>query len=419
MKKNLTALFLMLTIVSFGQDNFNKWSVDLGGGVNKAWSYRGQAPNIGMPQVAIGGRYMLNNNFGLKLGLDYNQFKNKDLFIATHLYSLTGSVVANLGHVLHFETFAPKLGLLMNVGAGTSFLLFNDSQNTDKMLHGTIGFTPQYKITSRVSVNLNLSATLNILQTTKFDGTAATIQTGPDGVYSNFGVGFSINLGKAEEHADWTPTELGEKNLPIDNSIAEANTARIKVLEDSIANMMTMSDRDGDGIADAYDDCPEEAGKFSDNGCPNADSDGDGINDLQDKCPEIPGVLINNGCPAVNIDVQNVMNVALKGVQFKSGKAILLKRSDAVLNNVVKVMRENPSYFLNVWGYSDNSGDDALNLKLSNDRANAVASFLVANGVEQNRLHPAGFGNTNPISNNDYDWGRALNRRVEFTVVFK
>jgi len=421
----------MLTLISFGQDNFNKWSIDLGAGINKAWSYRGQATGVSIPSISLGGRYMLNNVFGLNLEYDYNRFgKSSSNFTPIDLHSITGGTVVNLGHILRFETFAPKLGLLANIGAGVSFMPYNTSAYSfsdiivqsdaiDHTFHGTVSFIPQYKITPKVSLNLILSTTVNTWQNYAFDGTPRTSKYGLDGLYSTLSIGASIYFGKAEEHADWTPTEFGEKNLPIDNSMAEANAARIKVLEDSIANMKTMSDRDGDGVADAYDDCPDEAGKFSDNGCPNADRDGDGINDLQDKCPDIPGVLSNNGCPNVNVDVKTVMNIALKGVKFKSGNAVLLKRSNPVLNNVVQVMKENPSYFLNVWGYSDNSGDDATNLKLSSERANAVAAFLVANGVEQNRLHPAGFGNTNPISNNDYDWGRALNRRVEFTVVFK
>jgi len=417
MKKKLTALFVMLALVSYGQDNFNKWSVDLGLGMNKAWVHRGQARNIGFPQLAIGGRYMLNNNFGFKLGYDYNRFKNKDLFTNVNLNSVTGSAVANLGHLLRFETFAPKFGLLMNVGAGASFLSSKDLNFTDKMLHGTVGFSPQYKISERISVNLNLSATLNLLQGTKFDGSKKTLNTAPDGIYSNLGAGVSINLGKNKDHADWIPTEMGGKTAIVDNSKYDAYEARIKTLEDSLANKTVVSDRDGDGIADAYDLCPDEAGLFSDNGCP--DTDGDGVDDLQDKCPKIAGVRANGGCPEVDKEVKKVMAAALKGVQFQSGKAILLKRSNTVLDNVVKVMKENPSYYLNVWGYTDNQGDDAKNLVLSKDRANAVTAYLTQKGVESSRLHSNGFGEANPKASNETDAGRAVNRRVEFKVIFK
>jgi len=417
MKKKLTALFVMLALVSYGQDNFNKWSVDLGLGMNKAWVHRGQARNIGFPQLAIGGRYMLNNNFGFKLGYDYNRFKNKDLFTNVNLNSITGSAVANLGHLLRFETFAPKFGLLMNVGAGASFLSSKDLSFTDKMLHGTIGFSPQYKISEKISVNLNLSATLNLLQSRKFDGSTMSIKTGPDGVYSNLGAGVSINLGKNKDHADWIPTEMGGKTAIVDNSKYDAYEARIKTLEDSLANRKVISDRDGDGIADAYDLCPDEPGMYSDNGCP--DTDGDGVDDLQDKCPEIAGVRSNDGCPAIAKEVQKVMTAALKGVQFQSGKAILLKRSNTVLNNVVKVMENEPTYYLNVWGYTDNVGDDAANLDLSKQRAATVTAYLVANGVDKSRLHTEGFGNSKPVASNETDAGKALNRRVEFNIVFE
>ena len=417
MKNRLTALFVMLTAVSFGQDNINKWSVDLGLGMNTAWVHRGSARKISVPQIAIGGRYMLNNNFGLSLGYDYNRFKNKDLFTPIDLHSITGSAVANLGHVLRFETFAPKLGLMMNVGAGASFLPFNSSQNVDKMLHGTIGFTPQYKITPRVAVNLNLSTTFNIMQGVKFDGSPITTKTSLDGIYSNLGVGVSIYLGKNKEHYDWIPTEVGAMAAPVDNSKYDAYEARIKALEDSLANPKVVADRDGDGIADAYDLCPDEAGMFSDNGCP--DTDGDGVDDLQDKCPKIAGVRSNDGCPAVDKEVEKIMAAALAGVQFESGKAVLLKRSYKVLNGVVQVMKDNPTYYLNVHGYTDNTGDATKNLELSKQRAQTVTDYLISNGVEAERLHSNGFGIDNPVASNETDAGRAINRRVEFKVVFE
>jgi len=400
--------------------NFNNWSIDLGLGMNRAWIHRGAATKISIPQVAIGARYMLNNNFGFKLGFDYNRFKNKDIFTNVNLYSITGSAVANLGHVLRFENFAPKFGLLMNVGAGTSFLSSKDLDYFDKMLHGTIGFTPQYKVTSRFSVNLNLSTTFNILQGTKFDGTPIALKTSLDGIYSNLGVGVSFNLGKEKEHADWIPIgNCNNSSIPnsnMDNTKYDAYEARIKALEDSLVNT-NIIDKDGDGVPDEHDLCPNEPGLFSHNGCP--DTDGDGVSDLQDECPEIAGVSSNNGCPAVDKEVQVVMEVALKSVQFESGKAILLKRSHKSLNNVVTAMNDNPIYYLNVWGYTDNTGDDALNLNLSKKRAATVTAYLIAHGIDKSRLHTEGFGNSNSVASNENDAGKALNRRVEFKVVFK
>jgi len=89
MKKKLTTLFLMLTLISFGQDNFNKWSIDLGAGINKAWSYRGQATGVSIPSISLGGRYMLNNVFGLNLEYDYNRFgKSSSNFTPIDLHSI-------------------------------------------------------------------------------------------------------------------------------------------------------------------------------------------------------------------------------------------------------------------------------------------------------------------------------------------
>lgn len=428
-----------MSSLAFSQTDYNKWSLDLGLGINKAWAQRGQATRIGFPQIAIGGRYMINNDFGLKLGLDYNRFKNKDLFTPIDLYSVTGSAVVNVGHLLRFETFAPKLGLLANIGAGASFEPFSSSSAVDKMLHGTVGFTPQYRITEKIAVNLTLSSTLNILQQRRFDGTKINTQTGPDGVYSNLSAGVSIYFGERNDHADWTPTEYG---APIDNAKYDAYEARIAELEAQLADDdndgvnnardlepgtaedaivdskgRTLLDTDGDKIPDVADLCPNDAGLYSDNGCP--DTDNDGVDDLKDKCPDVPGVHSNDGCPVIEAAVQEVLTKALKGVQFETGKDVLLTRSFKVLDAVVEVMEAHPEYYLEINGHTDNVGDDAANMELSKKRSFSVMNYLVEKGVEAERLHPHGYGETQPKVSNETPAGQAKNRRVEFKVVFE
>lgn len=426
MKKKITVIFVMLSLVSFGQEKMNTWSLDFGVGINKAWSYRGANVNVNFPSATIGVRKMLNNVFGLNIKYDYNRFGKGDF--ATNQHTFTGGTVVNLGHFLQFKTFAPRLGLLMNIGAGASILpinmdnftgadIFSQSDAIDHMFHGTVSFIPQYKLTPKVSLNLNLTTTVNTWQNNAFDRTPRNYQYGLDGLYSSLTIGASVYFGKEKEHADWTPIEFGSKPLPIDNSKYDAYENRIKTLEDSLANIEVVQDRDNDGVPDAHDLCPDKAGLFSTNGCP--DSDRDGVSDSEDKCPEIPGVLGNGGCPPVDKDVKKVMTTALKEVQFKSNEAVLLKSSTPILNNVVAVMNENPNYFLNVSGYADIQGTEALNLKLSQQRADAVTAFLTKNGIDASRIHAKGYGSSNPKSNNDHDWGRALNRRVEFEVVFK
>jgi OmpA-OmpF porin, OOP family len=175
-------------------------------------------------------------------------------------------------------------------------------------------------------------------------------------------------------------------------------------------------DKDGDGITDLEDGCPTEKGTKSNNGCP--DSDGDGIIDSKDACPKVAGTAAANGCPEIKEETKKVFEQALKGVQFETGKDVIKKTSFGILDNVAKIMADNPSYNLEINGHTDSQGDDAKNLDLSDRRAKAVKAYLVSKGVAEGKLNPKGFGETVPKATNDTPAGRAENRRVEFVVKF-
>ena len=68
-------------------------------------------------------------------------------------------------------------------------------------------------------------------------------------------------------------------------------------------------------------------------------------------------------------------------------------------------------------GHTDSSGEDAYNLRLSQERAESVLAFLVAQGIEANRLQARGYGETQPVADNGTNAGRERNRRVEFNVL--
>ena len=181
-------------------------------------------------------------------------------------------------------------------------------------------------------------------------------------------------------------------------------------------------DTDGDGVADYLDKCPgtpiEAKGYVDENGCP-TDKDGDGVFDYEDKCPETPGIKENKGCPEIKAEVKQLFKKALNGIQFETGKAkIKGKASFAILDDVVKVMQENPAYKLNIGGHTDNVGKPEKNMQLSKERAASVRDYLISKGVEESRLASAGYGDTQPVADNKTAKGRAENRRVAFVVEF-
>lgn len=186
--------------------------------------------------------------------------------------------------------------------------------------------------------------------------------------------------------------------------------------EAGLASLGGCPDRDGDGIADAMDACPDKAGPANFHGCP--DTDGDGIPDNEDRCPTVAGVASMKGCPEIKEETKKLFERALTGIKFETGKSVIKKESFGILDQVVKVMQENPSYNLEIHGHTDSQGDDAKNMKLSEDRAAAVRTYLEKKGVAANRLKSFGHGETMPVADNNTAAGRAQNRRVEFKVTF-
>ncbi|MCB0271772.1 MAG: OmpA family protein [Bdellovibrionales bacterium] len=173
----------------------------------------------------------------------------------------------------------------------------------------------------------------------------------------------------------------------------------------------TFKDEDGDGIADEDDQCPStpQDAPVDENGCA-LDSDNDGVKDYADRCPntEESVEVDNNGCPVVS-----VARGVLKGVTFKSNSPELTLNSETVLSGVADELKKFPDVKVEIQGHSDSVGDETYNLNLSQKRAETVLEFLVANGVNRAQLSAVGYGETQPIADNNTSAGRAQNRRVE------
>lgn len=112
-------------------------------------------------------------------------------------------------------------------------------------------------------------------------------------------------------------------------------------------------------------------------------------------------------------------SVVLKNILFETNSAQLQHISLIELNRLLQLMNENPSIRVQINGHTDNVGKPADNLKLSANRAKAVADYLINKGIDPKRLTYKGFGETKPVADNGTEAGRAQNRRTEFTVIAK
>lgn len=167
-------------------------------------------------------------------------------------------------------------------------------------------------------------------------------------------------------------------------------------------------DSDGDGVLDGLDHCPDTPPGVSvdPNGCP-LDSDGDGVFDGPDRCPDTPaGSRVDrNGCPPPAL--------VLPDINFELDSAELLPRSKEILDSVAGVLAGRPEVRIEIGGHTDSQGSDDYNVDLSGRRAGSVRTYLIEKGVNPASLVARGYGETQPVADNETEEGRARNRRVE------
>ncbi len=106
--------------------------------------------------------------------------------------------------------------------------------------------------------------------------------------------------------------------------------------------------------------------------------------------------------------------IVANGIRFDVNKATLRPESMGVINKIVTIMNENPDIVFSVEGHTDSDGDETLNQKLSENRAETVVNTMIKLGIASDRLSFKGLGENKPIKSNDTPEGKAVNRRVEF-----
>lgn len=210
--------------------------------------------------------------------------------------------------------------------------------------------------------------------------------------------------------------------------------------------VVVVSDRDHDAVPDADDLCPDvPAGMRPDSrrrGCPfieravpeappvvaepptapppNPDRDGDGIVNADDHCPDLAGPASNDpathGCPRVYVTADRV--VITQQPRFATDRAVIQPESAPLLMEVAAVLEAHPELVrLEVQGHTDDRAGDAHNQQLSRRRAESICEWLVGRGIARSRLDARGYGRTRPLVDNATPAGRAMNRRVEFVVL--
>jgi len=152
------------------------------------------------------------------------------------------------------------------------------------------------------------------------------------------------------------------------------------------------------------------------------DSDNDGIFDKDDKCIDLMenynGIEDDDGCPERKhiIEVDDKI-VTLQPIEFEFDKDVLRDSAYPILDEIVQALKDNSGITLiEVEGHTDEQGNDAYNLDLSNRRAATVMRYLVAHGIDSLRLTSQGYGETKPIDTRHTQEAYKVNRRVAFAI---
>jgi OOP family OmpA-OmpF porin len=442
--------------------DYDKWSFEVGVGQSKGLvpytvGYFSANPekyfNFSQINHFEGGfRYMFNPKFGIKLDGSYNSLKpeenNGSLPYQTNVIRIGAQFVINLSRVMGFESFTKRFGLLVNGGvqvhqaeyiANDKFSNFYNTTFIEDNGGVMFGLTPQFRISNTFALHTNLTYLYNTRQHYNWDGQAKNYDENLVGTMFNVSAGITAYIGKKDVHADWFAEDLtsGTKADPeLDN------------LRNRLRNMETKMtlDSDKDGIPDYLDGCPFEAGTKENNGCPDKDTDGDGVldkddecvtipgpvdnkgcpysdkdgdkvADIDDNCPEDPGPASNKGCPRVDKKVRQQLQLLAKNIFFDTGKSTITDRSNATLLKVKDIMVQYPNVKFKILGHTDDRGNFDKNMKLSDDRAAAVVTWLASKGISTSNLLSEGFGSTKPVAPNTTDAGRAANRRTEIDII--
>ena len=119
----------------------------------------------------------------------------------------------------------------------------------------------------------------------------------------------------------------------------------------------------------------------------------------------------------VEINIEAPTDFVLENVFFDTGKATLKPTSNKALNNLVDVLKLKNTMVVEIQGHTDNVGKPEDNMKLSQQRAEAVKTFLVSKGIDTKRVTAKGYGDTSPVENNATESGKAKNRRTSLKVL--
>ena len=417
MKKKLASVSLLIlafaanaqnmatttTQPSIDKEPYDKWSIELNGGVNKptrTMTAGYSTATLNPFHADLGVRYMFNPKFGVKLDVGYDQFTERDDtpdFESRYVRASLQGVV-NIGRALNFETWTNTIGVLAHGGFGVAQLSTETGYGgQDYVGHGILGLTGQVKLSNRVALTGDLTGIVNGRQNWNFDGMGRTTTGSFDGVLLNASVGLTFYLGKNEKHADW----VGEED-------------RYDELEQRVGLIETgLLDTDKDGVADLYDLEPNSiTGVAVNTKGQSIDTNQNGVPDeLESYLDKTYAKKGDNNL--TNSTVEELINGGYVNVYFDFNSSKPTNASLSGVDFLVKYLKNNPGKSADIIGYADEIGNSSYNTELSRKRAEAVKKVATNAGIDASRLNVVANGEDTSVNKNSKE-ARQIVRRVTF-----
>jgi OOP family OmpA-OmpF porin len=419
MKKLITTIVFAFVLTNLSAQTetekttttFNKWSIELAGGLNGAVGpfspgYYSESP--GLFTVDLGARYMFNNKFGLKADFGYNNIEaksdSKDFNTKYYRFDVQG--VANLGRMMNFETWTKTIGLLGHSGFGVGYLDGDKFADKDYVANFIAGITGQIRLTEKFALTADLSTIYNAKQDLNFDGAGINPETrGFTGNVLTGTIGLTYYLGNKGIAADWSA----------DNKDA----LEVEALKEKIAKIETqLLDTDMDGVADYIDQEPNTiSGVMVDTKGRAIDTNKNSVPDeleryLEKTYQKVSGQSSN---PQNNEVVKNLINDGYVVAYFDSNSSTPTAFSTNGINFILTYFKNNPTATMDIIGHADEIGSTSSNNKLALARAKNIKDVLVNAKIDASRLNVISAGE-NATVNAKSEQARQLVRTVTFKL---
>ena len=368
----------------------------------------------------LSARYMFNDKFGLRLGAVYNNFQEGDnsLEFDTDFTHVNLDAVLNLGTILNFRDFSDRFGLLFSAGLGYGTVTYNESStlpenDTDNLLTLNGVLTPQYRLSDKLALNLNLGVAgltdVESIDVTKpdntLDGNGVVGTPGFTGANFRATLGLTVYLGKEKEHADW-----------VDVSATKEMENKTDQLEDRVAQLeKDLEDEDKDGVP-AYSDREPN----TPNGV-RVNTKGIALDKNNNGIPDDLETALNEKYTSKESSERNVKimktfaNKGYANIYFKFDSSQPEYYSLNDITQIMEYMKANPESTATLTGYTDAIGNKDYNMKLSEKRAETVYKILIASGIEEGRLSYKGGGIDDSVDKSSEE-ARQMTRRVKFEL---